>query len=85
LAGKLKVAEKPKMGAVVKWFSCSVGYAHDFAPTVVWNLYLFLTKLAVFVLTSLILRFQTTLLCLKPCGRGHSPRYFFSVFFCGRA
>ena len=42
------------------------------------------TKLAAFVLTSLMLCFQTTLLCLKPWGRGHSPRYFFLVLFRGR-
>ncbi|WP_261765181.1 hypothetical protein [Neisseria sicca] len=32
-----------------------------------------------------IFDFQTTLLCLILRGRGQSPRYFFSVFFRGRA
>ena len=64
-----------KNGSVVAWALLAILLQRS-SEICIWVS----AKLAAFVLTSLMLCFQTTLLCLKPCGRGHSPRYFFSAF-----
>jgi len=74
-----KSGRETKNGSVVAWAMPAILLQRS-SEVCIWVS----TKLAAFVLTSLILRFQTTLLCLMLCGRGHSPRYFFLVLFRGR-